>query len=119
VRAVATLEPLVESAAAIEREIEYVDRFAPAPPTGLLALGESEQVRLVWERSPDADAIGYHLDRRDPGGEFRRITAQPIAQLEHLDRGLARGLTYVYRISAVDGAGNEGTPGSEISVTVQ
>lgn len=119
VRAVATLEPLVESAAAIEREIEYVDRFAPAPPTSLLALGESEQVRLVWERSPDADATGYHLDRRDPGGEFRRITAQPIAQLEHLDRGLARGLTYVYRVSAVDGAGNEGTPGSEVTVTVQ
>jgi hypothetical protein len=119
VRAVATLEPLVESAAAIEREIEYLDRFAPAPPASLLALGESEQVRLVWERSPDADAIGYHLDRRDPGGDFRRITAQPIAALEHLDRGLASGLTYVYRVSALDSAGNEGTPGAEVAVTVQ
>ena len=118
VRAVASLEPLVESAAAVEREIEYLDRFAPPPPASLLALGEVESVRLVWQASPAADAIAYILERRDPGGDFRRITSTAVAALEHLDRGLASGLTYVYRIRALDGVGNEGEPGAEVSVTV-
>jgi predicted small lipoprotein YifL len=118
VRAVATVEPLVESAAAVEREIDHVDRFAPLPPSSLLALGETERARLIWEASPSGDAVGYWLERRDPGGDFRRILEQPTTALEHLDRGLASGLTYVYRVSAVDGAGNEGNPGAEVSVTV-
>jgi hypothetical protein len=118
VRAVASTEPLVESAAAVEREIDYVDRFAPAPPASLLALGEPEQVRLVWEASPSADAAAYVVERRDPGGGFRPVTEEPIAALEHLDRGLARGLTYTYRVRAVDGAGNHGESGEEVTVTV-
>jgi hypothetical protein len=108
----------VESAAAIERELDYVDRFAPPPPPSLLALGEVERVRLVWEPSGAEDAAGYVLERRDPGGEFRRITDAPLLALEHLDTGLASGLTYVYRIRALDGVGNEGEPGAEVSVTV-
>jgi hypothetical protein len=119
VRAVASTEPLVESAAAIEREIEYVDRFPPQPPPSLLALGEAEQVRLVWEASPSADAVGYFLERRDPGADFRRITQEPLAALEHLDRGLATGLEYTYRVRAIDGAGNEGAPGAAVAVAVQ
>lgn len=118
VRAVASTEPLVESAAAIERELDYTDRFAPPPPPSLLALGEVERVRLVWEASPAQDAAAYVLERRDPGGEFRRVTEVPLVALEHLDSGLASGLTYVYRIRALDGVGNEGEPGAEVSVTV-
>lgn len=119
VRTIVASEPLVESEAAVEREIDYRDTFAPQPPADLVALAEEQRVRLVLEASPDADVVGYLLYRRDPGAEFRRITSDPIPDLEHVDTGLLSGLAYVYRATAVDDAGNEGEPGAEVSVTVR
>jgi hypothetical protein len=47
------------------------------------------------------------------------VTSELLTELEHLDTGLASGLTYVYRATAVDDAGNEGPPGDEVSVAVR
>ena len=118
VRSIANREPLVESAAAIEVEIDYQDRFAPAPPTGLNALPEPGRVRLVWEPSPSEDAIAYVVYRQDPRAEFRRVTDEPVTSLEYLDTGLAPGQTYVYRLSAIDGNDNLGEAGAEVEATI-
>jgi hypothetical protein len=118
VRTIVDTDPLVESAPATEREIAYRDTFPPAPPS-LVAFPEEQRVRIVLEASPAPDAVGYHLYRRDPGAEFRRVTSELLTELEHLDTGLASGLTYVYRATAVDDAGNEGPPGDEVSVAVR
>ena len=118
VRSIANREPLVESAAAVEVEIDYQDRFAPAPPTGLNALPEPGRVRLVWEPSPSDDATAYVVYRQDPQAEFRRVSEEPVGGLEYLDTGLAAGQTYIYRLSAVDGSGNEGETGQEVQATI-
>ncbi len=118
VRSIANQEPLVESAAAVEVEIDYQDRFAPPPPTGLNALPEPGRVRLVWEPSPADDATGYIIYRQDPRAEFRRITDNPTSALEYLDTGLSPGQSYAYRLSAIDGNGNEGEPSSEVQATI-
>jgi len=119
VRTIVGTEPLVESAAAVEREIAYLDTFPPPPPASLVALAEAERVRLVLEPSPADDVAGYVVYRRDPGAQFRRVNRDLLAELELVDTGLASGLTYVYRATAVDDAGNEGPPGDEVSVTVR
>jgi hypothetical protein len=119
VSAVVSRRPLVESALATEIEVDYQDRFPPAPPTDFLALAERGQVRLVWRPSPDSDVAGYRVERQDPRSEFRTITDQPVTELELLDRGLVPGLTYRYRVRAVDVRGNEGAPGEEIEATAQ
>ncbi len=110
VAALASKQPLVESALGAEHEVDYADRFAPAPPADLVALPETGGARLVWEPSSDADATGYHVYRADPGADFRRLTEQPTTELRYNDTGLTPGLVFRYRVTAVDGAGNEGPP---------
>ena len=67
-------------------------------------------VSLVWQASPDTDAVGYLVYRQDPGAEFRKLTAEPITDLKYADSGLTPGLLFRYRVTAVDAAGNEGPP---------
>ena len=115
-RSVFSTTPLVESSPAADIEIDYQDRFAPAAPTGLLGLPEDGQVRLVWAASADTDTVGYLVYRADPASDFRALTSDPIADLEYVDSGLAAGVEFRYRVTAVDGVGNEGAPGDEVRV---
>ena len=107
VRAIDGEEIRIESELASEAEIEYKDTFAPRLPNNVVALPEQGAVRLRWEPSPDADTAGYFVHRRDAGRDtFIRLNDQPVASTEYLDRGLASGLSFAYRIQAVDGEGN-------------
>jgi|CXWL01.1.fsa_nt_gi hypothetical protein len=117
--AAAQKDPLIESALSAEREISYEDRFAPPTPTGLVALGESGQARLRWEPSAATDVKGYLLYRRDPGGDWRAINEEAIPGVEFRDVGLVSGLTYEYRLLAVDQVGNQGAPCEPVSVLVR
>ena len=114
VTALASAQPRVESAFAVEREVDYADRFAPAPPADVVALPGTGGVELLWKTSPDGDTVGYHVYRRDPDAEFRRLTTQPTAELKFSDSGLAAGLVYTYRVTAVDGVGNEGPASPDV-----
>ena len=115
VRAVANVDPVIHSDQAGEREIEYEDRFAPPLPKNLVALAERASIRLRWDPSAADDVVGYVIYRREPNRNFHRITDEPVASTEYLDRNLASGLTYGYRIQVVDTEGNE----SELSAPVE
>ena len=119
VRSIAGADPLVESDPSAEREIEYRDVFAPAPPQSVVALGEVGGARLVLEESPTADTAGYVIYRQDPEADFRRVNDEPHPRLEFRDSGLTPGLTYRYYVTAVDAAGNEGEPSRVVTVTLQ
>jgi hypothetical protein len=118
VTALSQLEPAIESAIASEREVRYQDRFAPPPPTELVALAEARRVRLVWRASEAEDVVGYIVYRRAGGGGFERVTAQPVENAEFADPSVASGQAYTYRVTAVDSAGNESGPGGEVRTTV-
>lgn len=119
VTAVGQRDPLVESAIGSEHEVRYVDRFPPPVPADLVALAESGRVRLVWRSSEAEDLAGYIVYRKDgDSGEFRRITEQPVQTTEHIDTGVAAGTTYMYRVTAVDQAGNESAPGGEVRAVI-
>lgn len=100
--------PLVESFFGGEREIDYADRFAPVPPTNLIALAEVGRVRLLWDASPEDDVVGYIVFRRQSGAEFRRLTDEPVVTVEYSDRTVEPGATYDYRVAAIDRIGNHG-----------
>jgi hypothetical protein len=108
--------PRVESGFGEESEVDYEDRFAPAPPPDLEALPQQGAVNLVWRASSDTDVAGYVVYRQDEGGEWRRITPEPITDLKLADVNLASGRLFRYRVTAVDSAGNEGTPTPELEV---
>jgi hypothetical protein len=113
--ALAQQNPPIESGIASEREIHYVDRFAPPPPTELVALTEAGRARLVWRASEADDVAGYIVYRRiGTGGAFERVTAQPVVAAEYVDSNVTKGQTYTYRVTAIDQAGNESAPGGEV-----
>lgn len=117
VRSLTQAEPRIYSTEAGEREIELVDRFAPPLPEDFVALPEEGSVRLRWDASPADDVAGYLLYREDPGGALHPIVEDPVAGLEHIDRGLVGGLTYRYRIQVVDRLGNASEQSPPISAT--
>ncbi len=119
VAAVASETPLVLSALSAESEVSYEDRFAPAPPAGLVALPEGTQVRLRWNAATAEDTASYVVFRQDPGGEFHQVNAGPVTELEYLDTGLVPGNTYRYRVAAVDRSGNQGEPGDAVEGIVR
>lgn len=119
VTALSQVQPPIESAIAAEREVRYVDRFPPPAPTELVALAEAGRVRLVWRPSEAEDVAGYIVYRKvDDAGGFERVTPQPVVAAEYVDTAVAAGKTYVYRVTAVDQAGNESGPGNEVRAGV-
>lgn len=118
-RALASLEPPIQSAEAGEREIEYADRFAPPLPRNFVALAERASVRLRWDPSAATDVAGYILYRREPGRDFHRLGQDPIAGTEYVDRGLVTGFSCSYRIQVVDREGNESELSDPITTTAR
>lgn len=112
--AVGREDPLLESALAAEREIDYRDRYPPPAPTGLIILAEPGQARLLWEPSIDSELAGYLIYRQEAGGRgFVALNAEPQLELGYRDTAVESGRTYSYYVSAVDRSGNE----SEASAT--
>lgn len=119
VTALAGPDPTVESGIAADHEVIYQDRFPPPPPVDLVALAEAGRVRLVWQPSEAEDIAGYAVYRRvGENGTFERVTAQPVESAEYVDTAVRAGQAYTYRVTAVDQAGNESAPGSEVRAVV-
>lgn len=96
---------------------------SPSPPTGLTAAdGGMEDVLLTWNASPEADLAGYNIYRAtapfDTPMAGRRINPNPIPSTEYLDTDVTDGMTYYYRITAIDEAGNESTVSDAVQVTL-
>jgi hypothetical protein len=119
VTSLSVLQPPIESAIASEHEVHYIDRFAPPPPTELVALTEAGRARLVWRASEADDVAGYIVYRREgETGKLERLTAKPVESTEFLDTTVGSGKTYVYRVTAIDQAGNESGPSNEVRAAV-
>jgi hypothetical protein len=119
VTSVALESPLVESALAAEHEVQYEDRYPPAPPGGLIVLAEPGQARLLFEPSAADDLAGYLVYRRSADGAgFDRLTVEPSLELGYLDSEVSSGRGYSYYVSAVDLSGNESEAGETVDVAI-
>jgi hypothetical protein len=108
VRAVAALEPLVESGPSNEACVDSKDEFAPAPPAGLSALGRDDGVELTWSPSPEGDLAGYRVWRTAAaGGSPERLIELRGGERQYVDKTAVRGASYRYTVTAFDQAGNE------------
>lgn len=111
------------------------DSFPPAAPAGLLAADGSRSaqgsspprpaVDLSWQPGGEPDLAGYLVERSEsgrPGGateeeHWRQLTALPIIAPAYQDRAVKPGLSYRYRILAVDNMGNRSVPSSPADIT--
>jgi fibronectin type 3 domain-containing protein len=112
VTAVATGIPPVQSEVSDTAELEYLDTFAPSAPQDVVALIEGGRIRLLWSPVSANDLLGYRIYRSTGGGDSELRTEPPVTTVDWSDEEVAAGVTYIYRVTAVDREGNE-SDGSE------
>jgi hypothetical protein len=121
VRAVAAEgPPYRESESSNVVVVDALDRFAPAPPSGLVAVQEGSGVRLLWNPGIETDLEGYRIYRKLGDGEFARIGGEIVRQPSFFDPGVAPGSLATYRVTAIDRAvpPNESAPSADVQLHV-
>ena len=83
--------------------IQATDITPPATPTGLTSAGENGRVTLSWTASASPDVTGYFIYRSAAAGtSYRRLNGAPQRETRYVDESVTNGVTYTYRVSAVD-----------------
>ncbi len=96
------------------------DTASPTAPTSLTATATSStQVNLTWTASTDnAGVHHYEVWRSFNNGQYVRLAPDPTATT-FSDSAVSGGVTYLYRVRAVDAAGNvSGDSNVDLATTV-
>jgi len=99
----------------------FHDTLPPSAPAGLAGIpgggfGEAPSIDLSWEPNPELDVQGYNVYRAEAGsGKFTLLTVAPTPGPAYSDDSARPGKTYEYRVTAIDGHGNESSPSSTVS----
>ena len=98
--------PRISSEAATAVAATFKDLVPPPAPTNVVALVETNAVRLIWDPSDAPDLRGYYIYRVE-GATRTRITKDPVSEPNYRDATVKVGVPYGYQITAVDKSGNE------------
>lgn len=86
-----------------------IDKFAPAAPAGLVAVGSEGGVSLIWDANSEPDLAGYLVLRGEvgaagPPATLTPIMETPVRETTYRDTTVKLGIRYVYAVVAVDTA---------------
>ena len=84
----------------------FKDLVPPPAPSNVVALIETNAVRLIWDPSDAPDLRGYYVYRVE-GSTRTRLTKEPVPQPNYRDASVKVGVLYGYQVTAVDKSGNE------------
>jgi hypothetical protein len=77
--------------------------------TSFHASAQSDAILLEWETSLDSDVSGFYVERsREATGEYTRVSGgliPPASPYRFTDSDVTPGVTYFYRLEALDRAG--------------
>ncbi len=97
--------------------VEVRGIMPPPPPIGVVAVPRDIGIFISW--SPGGDEVySYSVYRSTNGTDFELITPKPITKIYYIDRDVAKGITYYYRVRAYH-RGFESGPGSLFSKVVK
>ncbi len=99
-------------------EVAAVDRFPPASPQNVRAVTIPGAVDLAWSPNSEADMAGYNVYRRERDSLLQLNLGLLPAPLFH-DPSATAGTRYLYRVTAVDGDGNESAASQDAVVTAE
>ena len=98
---------------------EYViDRTAPAKVENLKATGVDGYVGLTWNSGAEQDIKAYRIYRADAETGIFTVIEKECSAKNFYDTTVAIDGSYIYKVSAIDLAGNEGECSEEIFATV-
>lgn len=89
----------------------------PPVPDGLVGFNQQNFATLSWFSSSANDIAGYHVYRATTTSGFMRVTDTPITSTTFRDRLTSTALPNWYRVTAVDGVGNESAPTTAVLVS--
>lgn len=93
-----------ESTGTADQAVTTVDRTALAAPAGLIATSMSSGLQLDWNGV--TGAVSYRLYRAtSENGVYTRVGGTD--KLSYLDTSAVESVTYYYRVTVLDAAGNE------------
>lgn len=88
----------------------------PSAPRWVFSKEEAGACRLKWAANPEKGIKGYRVYRMDgrwDKDKVSRLTAEPVAELGHVDGGAGKS-TRRYYVVAIDAIGQEGHPSSPV-----
>jgi fibronectin type 3 domain-containing protein len=111
-----------ESTATDEASASPIDATPPAAPSGLAVTDETTNlVVLGWTANGEGDLTGYNVYASATAfsakGSANRVNSALLTETSFEHSGLTNGETLHYRITAVDGAGNESALSAEVTGT--
>jgi 3-phytase len=92
---------------------------APAAPTNLQAAGAKRKANLQWTQSSGANITQNNIYRSRISGGPYDLPITISAAISYSDRGLTPGVTYYYRVTAINSSGVESAKSSETSAVVK
>jgi hypothetical protein len=106
------------------------DTFPPSAPTGLAAIPSGitpadRSIDLSWAPNTDSDLAGYIVYRQQTSstgaltGPSTRLNSTPVPGPAFRDQTATSGQRYAYRVTAIDGAGNESAPSADVQETLR
>lgn len=115
----------VESVPSATVTVAVKDQFAPAPPSGLVAVfvpattTAPAAVELSWSVSEETDLAGYRVYRSEQPEQLGvQLSAELLVQTTFRDAQLTVGRRYFYRVTAVDRAGNESPASAPVAMEI-
>ncbi len=91
----------------------------PAAPTGLSATAGDGAVDLDWANNSESDFASYTVQRSTTSGSGYGAIASGLTTSAYTDNTVSKGVTYYYRVTAIDTSGGESAASSEIPATPQ
>ncbi len=100
-------------------EVIPKDTFPPAAPTGVTAAYAQGVVDLIWTANTEPDLAGYNVYRSEKGASTVRLNRGLIKTPLFRDPSVQPGREYLYRVTAVDLAGNESPASADVPTQTQ
>ena len=98
------------------------DTSPPPAPTEVQGTSQDGAVALEWNAVDAGDLAGYRVYRAptsisEVGDRSPVSGSRPVSEAEYTDDSAQNGTTYHYVVTAVDEAGNESAPSTEVEKT--
>ncbi|MFC1920494.1 fibronectin type III domain-containing protein [Chloroflexota bacterium] len=106
-----------ESAYSIESSNTTID-IAPQPPQNLTANAGDGLIELDWDDNEETDSIKYNIYRSPVTSDNYTVLESLWSTSDYTDIGLTGGVTYYYKVTAIDGGSNESNYSNEAYDTV-
>jgi hypothetical protein len=96
------------------QNVTTVDRTAPSAPSGLRATPGTRQITVAWNAASDNVGVARYYLFRD-NAKYRSLGNV----LSYTDTGLTTGRRYVYKVYAIDAAGNWSGSSGKVAAVAQ